>query len=63
LEIIIENNLQPKKSPELSTGIGLENVSKRYRLKSDREPVIEKTDQQFRVRLPILREGIPKLKQ
>jgi ligand-binding sensor domain-containing protein len=62
-ELIIENNLQPKKSPELSTGIGLENVFKRYRLKSDREPVIEKTDQQFRVRLPILREGTPKLKQ
>jgi two-component system, LytTR family, sensor kinase len=53
-EIVVENNLQLKLTPEISTGIGLENISKRYRLKTDHEPRIEKSDQLFRVILPVI---------
>jgi LytS/YehU family sensor histidine kinase len=50
--IVVENNLQPKMMNEISTGIGLENIRKRYRLINKVEPVIEKTEGLFRVRLP-----------
>lgn len=53
-EIVIENNLQPKKTREVSTGIGLENISKRYRLKAKKEPEIIKSDELFRVILPVI---------
>ena len=53
-EIIAENNLQPKKTREVSTGIGLENISKRYRLKTNKEPEIIMTDELFRVTLPVI---------
>jgi hypothetical protein len=53
-KITVENNLQPKISPERSTGIGLENIMRRYRLKAMQEPVIEKTEQVFRVVLPLI---------
>jgi ligand-binding sensor domain-containing protein len=54
-EIILENNLQPKKTAEVSTGIGLENITKRYRLKSAPDPVFRKSDTHFSVVLPILK--------
>ncbi len=53
-EIIVENNIQLKKTPEVSTGIGLENISKRYRLKAGKEPGIERTGESFRVKLPLI---------
>jgi hypothetical protein len=53
-KITVENKLQPKISPERSTGIGLENIMRRYRLKAMQEPVIEKTEQVFRVVLPLI---------
>jgi len=52
-EIIVENNVQLKLVPEISTGIGLENIIKRYRLISEKEPVIEKNPESFRIRLPL----------
>jgi ligand-binding sensor domain-containing protein len=53
-QIIIENNLQPKITKEVSTGIGLENIFKRYRLKTDKVPEIEKNDKLFKVILPVI---------
>ncbi len=53
--IIVENDIQPKKTAEISTGIGLENIVKRYRLITKEEPVIERTDAVFRVKLPVIR--------
>jgi len=53
--IIVENDIQPKKTAEISTGIGLENIVKRYRLITKTEPVIERTDAVFRVKLPVIR--------
>jgi ligand-binding sensor domain-containing protein len=52
--IFVENNLQPKLTAEVSTGIGLENIRKRYRLITDEEPVFENTHQIYKVKLPII---------
>jgi len=52
--ISVENNLQPKKTVEVSTGIGLQNITKRYRLKTDREPSFEMTPDVYRVILPVI---------
>ena len=41
-KIVVENNLQPKMMNEVSTGIGLENIRKRYRLISKGEMNIDK---------------------
>jgi ligand-binding sensor domain-containing protein len=51
-KIVVENNLQAKKIAEVSTGIGLENIRKRYKLITDEAPVIESTELIFRVKLP-----------
>jgi len=52
--IVVENNLQMKLNKEKSTGIGLENVRKRYRLITEKEIMIKKTEQVFRVELPVI---------
>lgn len=51
-KIVVENNLQPKMMVEVSTGIGLQNIRKRYRLITKEEPVMEMTEEVFRVKLP-----------
>jgi LytS/YehU family sensor histidine kinase len=53
--IVVENNLQPKQTSEVSTGIGLENIRKRYRLITKAEPEIEKTSLLFKVMLRIIK--------
>jgi LytS/YehU family sensor histidine kinase len=53
-KIIVENDRHPKKISEISTGIGLENIMKRYRLLMATEPEIEKTEDIFQVKLPII---------
>jgi hypothetical protein len=46
----------------MSTGIGLVNISKRYLLLSERQPVFEGTDTHFVAKIPlILRAAISKL--
>jgi len=52
--IIVENNLQRKNNPQESTGIGLENIKKRYQYLSNQEVIIEETEDRFLVKLPIL---------
>ena len=52
--IIIRNNLQPKRSVEPSTNIGLENLKKRYGLLTEKPVLIHKTEQYFEVLLPII---------
>jgi len=54
-ELLVSNNLLPLiKKPE-STGIGLENIVSRYALLSDRKPVIEKTDNSFTIKVPLIK--------
>lgn len=53
--IIVKNNLQLKQSlGNDSSRSGLSNVHERYRLLANREIVIEKTDSEFVVKLPLL---------
>ena len=51
-QLIVENNLNLKRNIEDGTGIGLDNIRKRYGLLSENEVVIEHTDDYFRVVLP-----------
>lgn len=53
--IIIENNLQTRPSADESSGIGLENLRKRYELLQIRDGVaIQRTDTKFSVTLQLL---------
>lgn len=52
--ITVENNRQPKPSEGRSTGIGLQNIRKRYRIITDEEVLVEETTKVFRVVLPII---------
>ncbi len=52
--IIISNNLQPKPTTDNSTKFGLEGIVKRYALLSKNMVLIEKTAEEFVVRIPVL---------
>lgn len=54
--IIIENNLQPKKVAEPSTGLGLENINNRYIQLSDKKIEIIAGETLFTVKLPVIHE-------
>jgi LytS/YehU family sensor histidine kinase len=53
-ELIVENNLQPKKILEESSGTGLQNLAGRYLFLTGKEMVISKSDNYFRVILPLI---------
>lgn len=53
--LIIRNNLNKRKTLHESTGIGLQNISKRYAIESKREVLIEECNDQFAVKLPKLK--------
>jgi len=52
--ICVENNLQEKESGLDSFGIGLQNLSNRYRLLSQKDIIITKDKHKFGVKLPLL---------
>jgi len=52
--IIERNNLNKRKLLEKSTGIGLQNIRKRYALESKKDVLIEVSDNYFTVKLPKL---------
>jgi len=56
--LIIENNLQTRELPNRSTGVGLANIVSRYNLLTERNVFVEKSDDFFRVKLPILKEKL-----
>ena len=53
-QLNIINNLRARETKLISTGVGLENITRRYALISDREPEFTKTEEQYIVRLPLL---------
>lgn len=53
-KIVISNNLQAKQTLENSTGIGLQNIVKRYRLVSNKEVKFHRNENIFSVTLPLL---------
>lgn len=52
--IVVANNLQPKKAGVPSTGIGLTNIRNRYMLLGCGEVVIDSSEDQFIVKLPLI---------
>jgi sensor histidine kinase YesM len=53
--VVVENNLQKKtRLTESSTGIGLDNITKRYEFLSNQKIIIEETPASFIVKLPLL---------
>jgi len=52
--IIIANNLQPKQTIEYSTGLGLKNLSERYKLYGSGDIVIIKDNSNFSVAIKII---------
>lgn len=52
--IMVENGLQPLASEQVSTGIGHRNITERYFLLCKKTPIIEKHENTYIVKLPIL---------
>jgi LytS/YehU family sensor histidine kinase len=52
----VSNNVKPKPYLVNSTGIGLKNLSSRYRILSHKDIVIENTDKYFTVKLPLIKQ-------
>jgi len=53
-ELLVQNNKQLRGNRPPSTGIGLANLTERYRLLSDRAVGLMQTEDKFEVRLPLL---------
>jgi two-component system LytT family sensor kinase len=53
-ELIVQNNYQPKTMVATSTGIGLDNIAKRYNLLFQKEIEIIQSNGCFKVKLPII---------
>ena len=56
--LVVSNNLQEKQVIKKSSGVGLQNIQQRYRILSNRDVLIEKSESDFEVRLPILTQRI-----
>lgn len=56
--LIIENNLQKKEVLQDRKGVGLQNIIDRYAIISKKKIIINQTDNQFIVKLPILTKQI-----
>jgi len=51
--LVISNNLRPISEPETGTGIGLANLNGRFRILMHNDIIIEKTNNDFVVKLPV----------
>jgi len=52
--LVVKNKLQPRSTPSMSTGVGLENIMDRYALVTGRHVWAGESDDQFVVRIPLL---------
>jgi len=55
LRLNIINNLNLRETKFVSTGVGLENITRRYALVSDQKPEFFKTSEHFIAKLPLLK--------
>ncbi|HET9824597.1 MAG TPA: histidine kinase, partial [Chitinophagaceae bacterium] len=55
----VTNNVKPKPYLVNSTGIGLKNLSSRYRILCNKDIVIENTEKEFTVKLPLINRQDP----
>jgi sensor histidine kinase YesM len=53
----VVNNLQNRETQMLSTGVGLANISKRYALLAERQPVFEISGDRFVAKIPLMVKG------
>ncbi len=53
----VTNNLQSRETRLASTGIGLVNISKRYSLISEKQPVFEEINKKFVAKIPLIFTG------
>jgi len=56
--LIVKNNSQPKQVLKESTGVGLKNIKQRYYLLTNRPVLINKTDKEFCISIPLLTKNI-----
>lgn len=56
--LCVENNLQQREVTKDREGIGLSNIVQRYALITDRNVFIEKSEQNFKVKIPLLTEKL-----
>ena len=56
--LIVRNNSQPKQVVKPSTGVGLKNIKQRYNLLTDRPVLINKTEKEFCISIPLLTKNI-----
>jgi sensor histidine kinase YesM len=52
--IVVMNNNQPKKTEILSSKIGLENIKSRYKYLTDKDVLVENSNESFIVKIPVL---------
>ena len=57
-QLVISNNLQKKEVLQDRKGVGLQNIVNRYAILSQRQVLVENTNEHFIVRLPILTKQI-----
>jgi two-component system, LytTR family, sensor kinase len=55
--IVVENNVQLKKTPESSMGMGLENINQRYLHLLDKKIEIGVSETLFTIKLPVIHEN------
>ena len=51
--IVVENNLEPKTRLEISSKIGLKNLTERVKLAMNKEVIVEQSNSQFIVKMPV----------
>ncbi len=55
--IVVQNQVQLKRTPEASTGVGLENINQRYTHLLDKKITILPNDTLFTIKLPVIHEN------
>jgi hypothetical protein len=55
--IVVQNPIQLKRTPEASTGMGLENINQRYTHMLDKKMIIQPDETYFTIKLPVIHEN------
>jgi LytS/YehU family sensor histidine kinase len=55
LQLLVENTMQFREKDGESTGIGLENIRKRYSMVTDKKIAVTTNDKTFTVQIPLLK--------
>ncbi len=54
--LLVSNNLQKKQIKEYSSELGLKNIKNRYAFISDKEVIVEETNECFSVKIPLIKQ-------